>query len=133
MMRVYIDQTPNPNIMKFVCDETLTAGGLEISKEDAAEESLLAQELLEFPFVTKVYITANFVAVQKIDGIEWEMVADEIKEIVNKHLEEGTILLRAQQEDPFVLYAELTPNPEVMKFVSNKLVYAGIAEVKSIE
>ena len=133
MMRVYIDQTPNPNIMKFVCDETLTAGGLEISKEDAAEESLLAQELLQFPFVSKVFITANFVAVQKIDGIEWEMVADEIKEIVNRHLNEGTILLQFQKEDPFTLYVEMTPNPAVMKFVTNKLLYKGIAEAKNAE
>lgn len=133
MMRVYIDQTPNPNIMKFVCDETLTAGGLEISKEDAAEESLLAQELLQFPFVSKVFITANFVAVQKMDGIEWEMVADEIKEIVNRHLNEGTILLQFQKEDPFTLYVEMTPNPAVMKFVTNKLLYKGIAEAKNAE
>jgi len=119
--------------MKFVCDETLTAGGLEISKEDAAEESLLAQELLQFPFVSKVFITANFVAVQKIDGIEWEMVADEIKEIVNRHLNEGTILLQFQKEDPFTLYVEMTPNPAVMKFVTNKLLYKGIAEAKNAE
>lgn len=119
--------------MKFVCDETLTAGGLEISKEDAAEESLLAQELLQFPFVSKVFITANFVAVQKIDGIEWEMVADEIKEIVNRHLNEGTILLQFQKEDPFTLYVEMTPNPAVMKFVTNKLLYKGIAEAKNPE
>ncbi len=132
-MRVYIDQTPNPNILKFVCDQTLTAGALEIGKNDQATDSVLAQELLQFPFVTKVYITANFVAVQKIEGIEWEIVADDIKELVNKHLNEGTILLTPQQEDPFTLYAEMTPNPAVMKFVSNKLLYAGIAEVKSVE
>ena len=119
--------------MKFVCDETLTAGGLEISKDDAAQESLLAQELLQFPFVSKVFITANFVAVQKIDGIEWEMVADEIKEIVNRHLNEGTILLQFQKEDPFTLYVEMTPNPAVMKFVTNKLLYKGIAEAKNAE
>lgn len=133
MMRVYIDQTPNPNILKFVCDETLTTGALELGKNDTADESLLAQELLQFPFVSKVYITANFVAIQKIDGIEWEMVADDLKEVVNKHLQEGTILLQPQQEDPFTLYLEMTPNPGVMKFVTNKLLYKGIAEAKSSE
>ena len=130
-MRVYIDQTPNPNILKFVCDQTLTAGALEIENNDQAADSVLAQELLQFPFVKKVYITANFVAVQKIDGIDWEMVADDIKELVNKHLNEGTILLIPQQEDPFTLYVEMTPNPAVMKFVTNKLLYQGIAESKS--
>lgn len=133
MIRVYIDNTPNPNILKFVCDETLTVGALELSKNDDASDSPLAQELLQFPFVSKVYITANFVAVQKIDGIEWEMVADDIKELVNKHLEEQTILVRRQKEDPFTLYIDYTPNPAVMKFASNKMLYDGIAEAKSIE
>ncbi len=130
-MRVYIDQTPNPNILKFVCDETLTTGALELGKDDAAEDSLMAQEILQFPFVTKVYITANFVAVQKSDVIEWDMVANELKEIVNQHLIDGTILLTPQQEDPFTLYVEMTPNPAVMKFVTNKLLYKGIAEAKN--
>ncbi|MBA5629941.1 NifU family protein [Moheibacter lacus] len=133
MMRVYIDTTPNPNILKFVCDETLTTGALELGKDDPATDSLLAQEILQFPFVSKVYITANFVAVQKTDAVEWEMVADELKQIVNQHLIDGTILMSAQEEDPFTLYVEMTPNPAVMKFVTNKLLYNGIAESKNAE
>lgn len=130
MIRVYTENTPNPNILKFVCDQTLTIGSLELTQNDSAEDSPLAQELLRFPFVAKVYITANFVAVQKTDVIEWEMVEDELKELVHKHLEAHTIL-RTQKDDPTTLYAEITPNPEVVKFASNKLLYAGIAEVKS--
>jgi Fe-S cluster biogenesis protein NfuA len=133
MMRVYIDNTPNPNILKFVCDQTLTNGAIELGKDDSATDSLLAQELLQYPFVKKVYITANFVAVQKIDEIDWEMVADDLKETVNRHLEEGTILLRPQEADPFTVYVEMTPNPEVMKFVSNKMLYQGIAEARTKE
>ena len=132
MMRVYIDNTPNPNILKFVCDQTLTNGAIELGKDDSATDSLLAQELLQYPFVKKVYITANFVAIQKIDEIDWEMVADDLKEVVNRHLEEGTILLRPQEADPFTVYVEMTPNPEVMKFVSNKMLYPGIAEARAI-
>ncbi|HUH35810.1 MAG TPA: NifU family protein [Moheibacter sp.] len=135
MMRVYIDNTPNPNILKFVCDETFTSGAIEFEKNDQALESPMAQELLQFPFVQKVYITANFVAVQKIDGIEWEMVANDLKELINKHLKAETLLLntKKQEETPYSLYVEMTPNPEVMKFVANKTLYNGIAEAKSIE
>lgn len=131
MDRVYVETTHNSHIMKFVCDETLTNGSVELEKNDPADESLLAKELLQFPFITKVYITANFVAIQKTENIDWEMVVEDLKEVVNRHLNENTIIMR-QQADPFTLYAELTPNPAVMKFVSNKLLYAGIAEVKSI-
>lgn len=131
MDRVYVETTHSPQIMKFVCDETLTNGSVELQKNDPADESLLAQELLQFPFITKVYITANFVAIQKTENIDWEMVVEDLKEVVNRHLNENTIIMR-QNEDPFTLYAELTPNPAAMKFVSNKLLYAGIAEVKSV-
>jgi Fe-S cluster biogenesis protein NfuA len=133
MLRVYLENTSNPNIMKFVCDETLTAGSLELDKNDAAEDSLLAQELLGYPFITKIYITANFVAIQKTDVVEWEMVADDLKEIVDRHLKEGTIVMRAQNQDPISLYVEMTPNPAVMKFVTNKLLFDGMAEAKSVE
>lgn len=131
-MRVYIDRTPNPNILKFVCDETLTVGALEISKNDDSSDSLLAKEILQFPFVEKVYITANFVAVQKNNLVNWEDVADSLKEIVNQHLQDDTILVRLQQEDPYTLYVEMTPNPQVMKYVTNKLLYPGMAEIKSL-
>lgn len=133
MLRVYLENTPNPNIMKFVCDETLTAGSLELDRDGSTEDSLLAQELLDFPFIQKIYITANFVAIQKTDVVDWEMVADDLKEIVDKHLKEGTIVMRAQSQDPLTLYVEMTPNPAVMKFVTNKLLFDGIAEAKSIE
>ncbi|MFA7687814.1 MAG: NifU family protein [Moheibacter sp.] len=130
MIRVYTETTPNPGILKFVCDQTLTIGSLELNKNDSAEDSPLAQELLRFPFVTKVYITANFVAIQKTAQIEWGLVEEELTAIVHRHLEKNTILANLQQQDPFTLYVEATPNPAVMKFVTNKLLYDGIAEVK---
>lgn len=133
MLRVYLENTTNPHIMKFVCDETLTAGSLELDRNGSLEDSLLAQELLDFPFISKVYITANFVAIQKTDVVDWEMVADDLKAIVDKHLNDGTIVMRAQSQDPLTMYAEMTPNPAVMKFVTNKLLFDGMAEAKSIE
>lgn len=135
MMRVYIEMTPNPNIMKFVCDKALTAGSFEFDIHKSYEESKLADELLQFPFITKVYVTANFVAVQKNDVVEWEMVADSLKEIVNKHLNNGTIIASEpeQKEDYSEMYVELSPNPQVMKFIAPKKLFNGIAEAKSVE
>lgn len=133
-MRVYIDRTPNPNILKFVCDETLTAGSIEFDINKSNQESLLAQELLQFPFVTKIYITANFVAIQKLDGIEWEMVANDLKEIINQHLIDGTILIQEKEELTISdVEIEMTPNPQVLKFIANKKLIDGIAEATSID
>ena len=52
-MRVHEEITPNNNVMKFVCDVTLTQGGVEFDKDSTASESPLAQVLLTIPFSIK--------------------------------------------------------------------------------
>lgn len=132
-MRVYIEQTAQKSIMKFVCDEVLTSGSLELATDSDLSKSKLAQHLFQFPFVNRVFITANFVAVQKAEGVEWEDVAQSLKEIVNSHLENNTILEKENVKQPYTLYAEMTPNPKVMKFVANQFVSGIMVEVKSKE
>ena len=131
-MRVYTENTPNENVLKFVCDETLTQGGVEFTKDSIASESPLAQVLLTIPFIQKVFITANFVAIEKVEMVSWDDVKDDLLEIIEEHLEEGIILFQ-QKKQPFTLYAEMTPNPGVMKFVANKMLVPEIIEIKSKE
>ncbi|MBK7224054.1 MAG: NifU N-terminal domain-containing protein [Saprospiraceae bacterium] len=38
-----------------------------------------------------------------------------------------------QKQNQSTLYTEQTPNPETLKFVSNKLIYRGIADLKTKE
>ena len=133
MKTVYTESTPNPNIMKFVCPKQLTSGGIEYNRQSSTENSPLAAILLTIPFVDKVFITANFVAVEKINEIEWTDVQDDLLEIVQDHLDENTIIHEADKKVPVTVYAEMTPNPKVMKFVSNKLLVPEIIEIKSRE
>lgn len=132
-MRVYVENTPNNNVMKFICDETLTHGGVEFNKDSSATESPLAQVLLTIPFIQKVFITANFVAIEKIDAVSWEDVVEDLKEIINEHLEEGIVLQQVRKKEPYTVYAEMTPNPSVMKFVANSILVPEIIEIKSRE
>lgn len=135
-MRVYIDKTPNPNIFKFVCDRPITDGAHEFTIHNHPVNSPVAKDLLQFPFINKVYITANFVAVEKNDTIEWEMAVNVIKEIVNKHLDAGTLLIetvKTNDDSADSLYIEMTPNPDVMKFTANKTLFNGIAEARNKE
>lgn len=130
-MRVYIEQTNQKSILKFICDEMLTAGSYEIGKNDENKNSPLAKELLNLVFVERVFITSNFVAVQKNEMVEWEDVAQEIKEIINEYLKAGKIVIESKTKEPYTLYAEMTPNPNVMRFVSNQLLTEQIIEIKS--
>lgn len=129
-MRVYIEQTPQKSILKFVCDEILTPGSIELGPGDDLSKSKLAQHLYQFPFVERIFITANFVAVQKSAMVEWEDIAQEVKEVVNFHLERNSIIQKEEKKEPFTLYAEMTPNPKVMKFVANQYITESMIEVK---
>ena len=128
-MRVYIEQTAQKNILKFVCDEIITSGSLELTASSNLMMSKLAQHLFQFPFVEKVFISANFVAIQKNEMVEWEDVAQSLKELINKGLEDNTIIEKEEKKEPYTLYAEMTPNPKVMKFVSNQTLASEIVEV----
>lgn len=133
-MRVYIEKTPNSNIFKFVCDRPITDGAHEFTIHNHPVNSPVAKDLLQFPFINKIYITANFVAVEKNDTIEWEMAVNVIKEIVNKHLDAGTLIteaVKSNEETSDSLYIEMTPNPDVMKFTANRTLYNGIAEARN--
>ena len=57
-----IQNTENPNVIKFVTDRTLISGSLELDRNSNISNVPLAQELFQYPFVKSIFITANFIA-----------------------------------------------------------------------
>lgn len=133
MKQIIIEPTANPKVMKFVADYTLIQGALELDRTSDISEIPLAQELFNYPFVEKIFITANFVAVAKQDTVEWEMVVTNLKNVIEDELLANPRIYLQKRKEMFPIYAEMTPNPSVMKFVSSKLIIEGFVEVKSRE
>lgn len=65
MNTIHIEATENANVMKFVADYTLIPGGVELHRDSDISEIPMAQELFKLPFVSMIFITANFVAIEK--------------------------------------------------------------------
>lgn len=133
MRQIIIEPTENPKVMKFVADYTLIPGSLELDRNSDISEIPLAQELFNYPFVERIFITANFVAVAKQDTVEWEFVTDSLKNVIEDELLANPRIYLQKKREMYQIYAEMTPNPAVMKFVSNKLLIDGFVEVKSRE
>lgn len=131
MRQIIIEPTANPKVMKFIADYTLIPGSLELDRESDISEVPLAQELFNYPFVEKIFITANFVAVAKQDTVEWEHVTENLKNIIEDELLANPRIFLQKKRELYQIYAEMTPNPNVMKFVSSKLLMDGFVEVKS--
>ncbi|TCP23687.1 Fe-S cluster biogenesis protein NfuA [Tenacibaculum skagerrakense] len=135
-IKIQIQETNNNSIIKFVSNTILINGGsFEFNNIDEAKLSPLAQQLFYLPFVKKVFVTANFIAVQRFDIVEWEDVQEEVRGQIEAYLNSGNKVIKEQEEKKSAIevYAEVTPNPAVMKFGTNKALTQTDVELKNIE
>ena len=131
MRTIIIEPTENSKVMKFVADYNLMPGSLELDRTSDVSELPLAKKLFVYPFVERIFITANFIAVAKQDGVEWDNVVEPLKEIIEAELETNPRVYLQKEKEVQQVFAEMTPNPMVMKFVSTKILLDGFVEVKS--
>lgn len=95
---LYAEMTPNPAAMKFVADRALITGGMQIeyrSKAEAKGSSPLAEELFNFPFVTSVFISGNYVTVLKDESLGWEMIVQQLREYIREWLLDNEVAVSA--------------------------------------
>lgn len=134
MNNIKIEKTGSPAIIKFVFDKMLTEGSFEYNSIDDAKNSTLVQQLFHLPFVKKVFVTANFIAIEKFDILEWSEVQDELKDILGAFVAQNESIFIEENTSALVeVYAESTPNPNVQKFVTNQLLTNQHIELSSPE
>lgn len=137
MKLITIKNTKNINIVKFEFSYFIAPNqSFEFKNIDEAGESPLAQQLFYLPFVKTVYISGNFIAIEKYNIVEWDDVkhalADQMETFVNSG---GEVVKPTEtpKKSPVTVYAESTPNPSVMKFVASKMLTKTIVECKNID
>lgn len=134
---IHIQPTKNENIVKFVANSFLTqANSYEFKNIDEAKNSPIAQQLFYLPFVKTVYISQNFIAIEKYNIVSWKDIENEVSTAILDYLNSGkpvVIDAETQKKVPVTVYAESTPNPSVMKFVANKPLVSGTFEFKNID
>lgn len=136
--KITVQETTNQTIIKFNSNKILINGGsYEFSNIDEAKNSPLAQQLFYLPFVKKVFITANFIAIQRFDIVEWIDLQEEVREQIEAYITDGNIVVNEQtssiKKEAIEVYAEVTPNPSVMKFGTNKALTQTDVEYKNID
>ena len=134
---ISIQNTNNDSIIKFASTSILINGGsYEFNNIDEAKNAPLAQQLFHLPFVKKVFITANFIAIQKYDIVEWSDVQEEVREQIELYLNNGNTIMQEPEttkKQAIEVYAEITPNPSVMKFGTTKSLTTTDVECKNID
>ena len=138
MAKINIKITNNPSIIKFELDEIIVRNkNFEFKNIDETKDSPLAKQLFFLPFVKTVYISGNFIAIEKFSIVEWEDVQNDVAQQIEEFITNGGEIITIEENDnkkiPITVYAETTPNPAVIKFVANKALTKTLVECKNID
>ena len=92
----------------------------------------LVQKLFYLPFVKVVELSNLVIKLERFDILKWDDVIDEVGTEIENYLNSADfdITLKNQNKKYVTLYAESTPNPNVIKFVSNKILAKKIYDFK---
>ena len=89
------------------------------------------------PFVKTVYISGNFIAIERYNIVEWDDVKEAVAEQIENFVNNGGIIITVDEnktkKQPITVYGETTPNPAALKFVVSKMLTKNAIEFKNID
>lgn len=138
MTKITIKETQNPTILKFEFEDFITQNqNFEFKNIDEAQASPLAQQLFYLPFVKTVYISGNFIAIERYSIVDWDDVKDAVAEQITAFVEKGGVIIKVDEnkakKQPITVYGETTPNPSALKFVVSRMLTRNAVEYKNID
>ncbi len=138
MTKITIKETQNPTILKFEFDDFITQNqNFEFKNIDEAQASPLAQQLFYLPFVKTVYISGNFIAIERYSIVDWDDVKDAVAEQISAFVDKGGVIIKIDEsqpkKQPITVYGEMTPNPSALKFVVSRMLTRTAVEYKNID
>lgn len=124
---IYAESTPNPVTMKFVSNRYLVVDGqvYEYGLEDDLSNSPLAERLLNFPFISKVFIASNFVAITKTDIVEWQDIIHQLRDFIADFLNNNGVVVKVSalelNSEPAKNETIITPKRSELKGIDAKI------------
>ena len=98
MINVKIEQTPNPQTMKFQFMDSISSQNFEATSVEEAFASPLAMKLFGFPWTKSVFISDNFVTVTKQEWVDWDILAEPLASLLREHIESGEGVLNTPSD-----------------------------------
>ena len=86
---IYTENTPNPNAVKFLSENTLSeVGATEFQKKDINNiKNNFIKSLLQFDGIELILISENFISVKKSEKVNWDSLKPSIISLMNDHVE----------------------------------------------
>ena len=137
-MNTYIikfKETSREEELEFYSNKLLIDKRHTFNTIDEAKNFPLVQQIFYLPFVKKVVLNKKSVYIEKLNILKWEEVQDEVCKQLSEFLNNGGKVsnIENKTKTPITVYAESTPNPNVMKFVLNKQLFKEVHEFKNVD
>ena len=128
-------ETSREEELEFYSNNFLSEKRIEFTKIEETQNFPLIQQIFYLPFVKKVVLNKRSVYIEKLNILDWKDVQNELCKQLQDFLNEGGLVNNSESNkiSPTTVYAESTPNPNVMKFVVNKKIVKGVYEFKNLD
>jgi len=110
---IYMESTPNPEVMKFVANKILTEDSIELLNNKNSDQVPLAMELFKFPFIKSIFISYNFISITKNNDIDWYEISTEVREFINNYLNKNGFV------NNFKNYANVEVTPKIDNIIED--------------
>ena len=84
-MLIQVQQTPNPNALKFVLPQIKFTEPINLSSVEAAAGYPVAARLFALGAVYNVLMARDFITVNKLPHIPWDAIQSQIIQIIGEH------------------------------------------------
>ena len=127
-------ETSREQELEFYSNNFLSENRVEFVKIEEAKNFPLIQQIFYLPFVKKVVLNKRSIYIEKLNILEWNDVQNELCKQIQDFLNNGGLVNQGdtKKASPTTVYAESTPNPNVMKFVVNRKIVRGVYEFKNV-
>ena len=120
-MFVQIQETPNPNSLKFVPGKKVSnIGSVELSKKEDTNNNLL-KNILSINGVESIFLGDDFLSVNKNEKINWEDIKHIVISLINEFYFDGkdVILDKVSKNDEQKNYKEI--EKQIIKVLETKI------------
>tara|TARA_Y100001970_G_scaffold294097_1_gene446799 strand:+ start:2593 stop:3147 length:555 start_codon:yes stop_codon:yes gene_type:complete len=123
---IQIENTPNPNALKFLSKQKFSEIGVkEFQKKDIKNiKNQFIKNILSFEGIELVLISENFISVKKNENTKWDSLKPSIISTINDHLEKNKRPILSKNEEQSVkeeIKEENTTIAEIKKVLDSKI------------
>ena len=124
-------ENEDKNTLVLSSDKEIYNTRVVFNDDSKSEQFPLVKQLFFLPFVKSITLDKHLILIEKLDFLDWKDIQEEVIDQIEKFLNDGGLIF--QVNNPVTIYAESTPNPNVIKFVANKKLVNIAHEFKTSE